>query len=158
MRMVKRIHSRLLLVLLIAIACVRMVARVLPISRTARDAKRETQRLGVKQGPLFRAQGYILHPIGAFPYVRVTASDPLTTAPVPIEIVALSKKEQHSPDNASRPVLAHKKPSTVLKPFCDPACDSCDCTECGCGCTDCTDCGTDCACSTFTTTTTDVCA
>jgi hypothetical protein len=157
MPMIKRIHSRLLLMLIFGIACVRMVARILPITRTARLSHREAQRLGVKQGILVRSQGYTLHATGNFPYVRVAATDPAKKAPVPVEIAALSSPEHPASGSRSQPILKHKQQPTSVKPFCDPACDDCnDCTECGC--TDCTDCGTDCACTTFTTTSTDVCA
>jgi hypothetical protein len=148
MRMLKHVHNRLVLFLIFALACLRVVARVLPISRAARAANRNALRDGVQRGVLVRTarsddRSYALQATGAFPYVKVSMAAPAGAVPVPLEIASLSPGEAKAAKKRGSHALTRKQAPTATKPFCDiEECD--DCTDCG-GCTDCTDC-TDCTC------------
>lgn len=153
MRILKQAHNRLILLLIFALACIRVVARVLPVGRTARAANRDALRKGIQRGLLVRALGsseqpYALQATGSFPYVKVVPAVARAQAvPVPVEIAGLAPKAARAAKAAkpSAHALTRKEQKAAVKPFCIPVEDCTDCTDCG-GCTDCTSC-TDCVCS-----------
>lgn len=163
MRIMKQVHNRLLLFLIFALACIRVVARVLPIGRTARAASRDALRNGMQRGLLVRAlgsgeQSYALQATGAFPYVKVVAAAaPSQAVPVPVEIAGLAPKaaKTAATSKSSPHALTSKEQAAAAKPFCLIEEDCTDCTDCG-GCTDCTSCACSCTdCSSCSGTTSD---
>jgi hypothetical protein len=94
MLMLKKAHNRLLLLLLFGVACMRLVARVLPVNWSTHIGEGAVRAKGIRRGLLARAvrstgQSYALETTGAFPYVRIV---PVATraVPVPVEIASLS--------------------------------------------------------------------
>lgn len=150
MRMLKQVHSRLFLLLVLALACIRVVARILPISRAARAAKRDELRNGVQRSLQVRTVGaggrsYAVRATGSFPYVRVVSmSMQEQVVPVPVEIAGLSPAEiGKSGHKAASHALTLKSKPAAPETFCLLTDCTTDCTDCG-GCTDCTTCCTDC--------------
>jgi hypothetical protein len=154
----KRVQNRLLLLAIFALACFRIVARVLPMSRTARAAERSALRKGIEQGVRIRAAGaggrtYALQAAGRFPYVKVSLATPARAVPVPVEVASLSptttqrsaRPSEVCVEDPDAAVAGHGNPRLIEEccTDCTDCSDCADCTDCTCSCTDCTDC-TDC--------------
>lgn len=155
MRMIKKVHGGLFLLLIFALTCIRVVARVLPISRTARAAKREALAKGVHRSLLVRnaklaGSSYAMEATGSFPYVKLVSVS-AQAVPVPVEMAGLSAPVGPKPAATKKAAhaLTRKAKPAAAKIFCDPS-NCSDCTDCG-GCTDCVDCTTTDGCSCTTT-------
>lgn len=156
MRMLRQVHNRLVLLLIFAVACIRVLARVLPISRTARAANRIALDKGIRRGLQVQQAGragrsYTLQATGAFPFVRISMSAPLRAVPVPVEIASLALRGASVKSSAPHALIQKTAPVCILDDSllldCCTDCTSCTgCTDCG-GCTGCTSC-TDCTCGT----------